>query len=103
MTRDSAPSSTASASRDTPGTIVTVKRRANHEGTVPRRRRDGRWQSNYTGADGKRRSVIKPTRAEAAEALRGVLADAQQGIVPVDARVTMSTYLEHWLASSVAW
>ena len=86
--------------------MTTAKRRGNGEGSNPRERSDGRWQVNMrvSDADGlsRRVSVLGRTadecRAKATE-LRRRVADGQPAR---DARVTVKTFTESWISSTLA-
>ena len=62
----------------------------------------GLWEARYTGADGRRHSLYAKTRREAQERLRKALTDADHGIRPTGARLSVAAYLEDWLTTSVA-
>lgn len=79
-----------------------MKRRGNHEGGVPRQRADGRWQAMYTGADGRRRSVIARTPTDGRAKLRAALRLVEDGQAPPSGRLTVSAWLDDWLTSYVA-
>lgn len=82
-----------------------AKRRGNHEGSEPRLRADGRWQANYVGSDGRRRSVITPrgsTKSDCRDALKAALRRSEDGFAPVDGRLTVGRWLDTWLANYVA-
>jgi integrase len=59
------------------------------------------WEARYVGADGRRHSIYRRTERMAQEALRRALTDADHGIRPVDQRVTVATFLDDWLTTSV--
>ncbi len=46
---------------------------------------------------GKRRSVTRPTRREAERALREMLSNADQGILPPKEKLTVAQWLDRWL------
>lgn len=79
-----------------------MTRRANHEGSKPRVRHDGRWQANYTGLDGRRRSVIAKTPTECRANLRSALRLVEDGQTPPSGRLTVGAWLDEWLANYVA-
>ncbi|MGD0122180.1 MAG: tyrosine-type recombinase/integrase [Candidatus Limnocylindrales bacterium] len=77
-----------------------MKKRANGEGTI-RKRPSGGWEARYYGPDGRQHSVTRPTRNAAVEALRaGLEASAAQLPAP-DRTVTVSGWLDDWLATNV--
>lgn len=77
------------------------RRRANGEGGKPRQRADGRWQADYTGADGRRHSVIAPTVTVCRDRLRAAIRQADDGLVPTDGRLTVATWLDMWMRDHV--
>jgi integrase len=82
-----------------------MKRRGNREGGEPRLRRDGRWQADYMGIDGRRHSVITPkgsTKSDCRDALRVALRRTEEGFAPVNGRLTVSAWLDTWLSKHVA-
>lgn len=77
-----------------------AKRRANHEGSV-RKRKDGRWEGRLrvgTDADGRtiRRSVFGRTQAEALAQLLELRQKLTLG-VDLTSRANVSAYLDAWL------
>jgi integrase len=81
---------------------MTTARRGNHEGSAPRQRSDGRWMAMYTGADGRRRSVIARTPTDCRAKLREALRLVEDGQAPPSGRLTVGAWLDTWLASYVA-
>jgi integrase len=82
-----------------------TRRRANGEGTEPGLRKDGRWQASYTGADGRRRVVTTPrgsTRSACRDALRAAIRRTEEGIAPLDGRLTVGRWLDTWQQDYVA-
>lgn len=82
-----------------------MSRRGPGEGSAPRQRPDGRWESRYwldTG-DGKRvrRSVYGDSAAACRKALQAAIRDRDQGIVPINTRMTVGEYLDSWIAEAV--
>jgi integrase len=59
------------------------------------------WQARYVGADGRRHSIYAKSRREAQERLRVALSAVDNGIRPVGQRLTVATFLEDWLVTSV--
>ena len=70
-------------------------------GMIRRHPARGLWEARYTAADGRKRSLYAKTRKEAQEKLRAALLEADHNIAPVRERVTVSEYLDAWLAGSV--
>ena len=60
------------------------------------------WEARYTASDGRKRSLYSKTRREAQERLRAALLEADQSIAPVRERVSVASFLDEWLATSVA-
>ena len=80
-----------------------MARRGNGEGTITRRR-DGRWEGRYVvhTKDGPKRKVLYGrTRAEVAEKLAKAISDRSGGLVFDAGTLTLSDYLDRWLADSV--
>ena len=77
-----------------------MPRRLSGEGLV-RQRSDGRWEGRYRASDGRPRSVYARTRREAIERLRAALNTREQGIRPVDQRLTVGDFLDDWLEHHV--
>ena len=79
------------------------KKRAHGEGTY-KKRKDGRWEAQYTTdtpSGTKRKSVYGSTRAEVAVKLRKVLADQDSGVCFDAENLTLGEYLNRWLEGSV--
>ncbi|SRR5579884_377823 len=80
-------------------------RRANGEGSIYQRKKDGRWVGQVWVPDPhgrlRRKYLYGPTRAAVATRLTRVQADLQQGIVPVPERLTVAQWLNHWLEVAV--
>jgi integrase len=80
-----------------------AKKRGNNEGSIYRRK-NGRWAAQYTvwTAEGrKRRSVAGKTRAEVSRKLTEAMADRDGGLFYDAGKLTISEYLDRWLADSV--
>ena len=60
------------------------------------------WEARYVGADGRRHSLYAKTRKEAQERLRAALAASDAGIRPAPGKLTVGTWLDEWLDTSVA-
>ncbi len=74
------------------------RRRGNKEGTILPRK-DGRWMSQISLPDGKRKTFYGVTRKEVEKKLRDAQNDLEKGIVPADERQTIEQFLTYWLAS----
>ena len=66
------------------------------EGSVYRRKSDGRWVAQCRDAHDKVRYIYRKTKAEAKKALREALQDRDDGYVPPD-KLTVGKYLEDWM------
>jgi integrase len=78
-------------------------KRAHGEGTY-KKRKDGRWEAQYTvytPSGTRRKSVYGRTKAEVILKLRKVLADLDSGAVFDAENLTLSEYLDRWLEGSV--
>ena len=77
--------------------------RSNGEGTY-KRRKDGRWEAQYTvdtPSGMKRRSVYARTKAEVVAKLKKAIAEADRGINFEAENLALAEYLERWLEDSV--
>jgi integrase len=66
------------------------------EGSVYRRKSDGRWVAQYKDFRGKTRYLYRKTKGEAKKALRQALKDRDDGYVPAD-KMTVGMYLDEWV------
>lgn len=72
--------------------------RGHNEGSLFRRKRDGRWVAMVTMADGRRRSAVSPKRAQAVILLAELIRQRDaEAINP--RRVRLGAYLERWVNS----
>ena len=81
------------------------RERGNGQGTVaPRRNKAGKvigFVGAFFGPDGKRHWVSAKTKTECWRKLNMAMADAERGILPGPANLTLEQYLTSWLADSV--
>src|SRR5215212_5788032 len=81
------------------------KKRGNGQGTVaPRRNKAGKiigFVGAFFGPDGKRHWVSAKTKTECWRKLNMAMSDADGGILPGPANLTVGQYLTSWLADSV--
>jgi integrase len=77
-----------------------MTKRANGEGTC-RQLPNGRWEARYYGSDGRQHSVSKPTQKEALAALKPALEAAAAQLPAPDRTLTVSGWLDEWLATNV--
>lgn len=68
---------------------------------TPKQRADGRWHAQlslgYEGGKRRRKSVYGATKAECKNNLIRALKDQQDGIAPMDQRITVGAFLPRWL------
>lgn len=76
-------------------------RRGNGEGSIYKRRSDGRWAGEYICQDDdgrpRRRQVYGRTRAEAVTKLQSAQRQVASGSTPPPERMTVALYLQRWL------
>ena len=81
------------------------RERGNGQGTVaPRRNDEGKiigYRGAFFGPDGKRRWVSAKTKTECWSKLNAAMTDADRGILPSPANLTVETYLSVWLTDGV--
>jgi len=81
------------------------KKRGNGQGTVaPRRNKAGKiigFVGAFFGPEGKRHWVSAKTKTECWRKLNMAMADADRGVLPGPANLTVEQYLTSWLADSV--
>jgi integrase len=80
------------------------RKRGNGEGSITKRKDDGRWMARYTvhtAAGRKRKTIYGKTRAEVAEKLAKAVMDRADGLVFDAGTLRIFEYLERWLADSV--
>jgi len=81
------------------------RERGNGQGTVaPRRNKTGKtigFVGAFFGPDGKRHWVSAKTKTECWRKLNAAMTDADWGILPGPANLTVESYLTSWLADSV--
>lgn len=80
------------------------RKRGNGEGSITKRKDDGRWMARYTvhtAAGRKRKTIYGKTRAEVAEKLAKAVMDRADGLVFDAGTLRLFEYLERWLADSV--
>lgn len=75
--------------------------RGNNEGTIYKRRSDGRYAAAVTLDTGKRKTVYGRTREEAAAKLQKLQTTVLQGLPLPDERTTLRSFMENWLETGV--
>jgi integrase len=81
-----------------------TKKRGNNEGSITRRKDDGRWMARYTvyTAKGpKRKTLYGKTRAEVAAKLTKAMSDRDGGLIFDAGNLTLDEYLDRWLIDSL--
>jgi integrase len=73
-----------------------MRKNGNGEGNI-RKRTDGRWEARITLPEGRRKSFMAKTRAEAARRLAEASRDRDKGLLVVPERQTVGQYLETWI------
>lgn len=76
-----------------------MKRRANGEGAVYRRR-DGRWEGRVSLGDGGRRSLFGKTQREVLDKLRALEREQERGLPLAIGHGSVGEFLAGWLESS---
>lgn len=76
-----------------------AKRRGNKEGSIYRRKDDGRWIGQVS-VDGHRMSKSCKTQREAREWLKQTLVQVEDGLTIKGARTTLASYLDSWLETT---
>jgi len=76
-----------------------TKRREKGEGSVYKRKSDGRIMGEYVDANGKKRYVSGKTRPEVRQKLRKLLEDRDKGIAHDSEGLTVERYMDRWLES----
>jgi integrase len=80
------------------------RKRGNGEGSITKRKDDGRWMARYTvhsAAGRKRKTIYGKTCAEVAEKLAKAVMDRADGLVVDGGNLRLFEYPERWLADSV--
>ena len=81
------------------------RERGNGQGTVaPRRNLEGKiigYRGAFFGPDGKRRWVSAKTKSECWSKLNAAMTDADRGILPSPATLTLERYLSAWLTDTI--
>ncbi len=78
-----------------------MAKRGNGEGSIYRRKSDGRWVGVLI-AGGRRKSFYSKKRQVVQERLATALRNRQQGLVVAGPNQTVAQYLNHWLQESVS-
>ncbi len=76
------------------------RRRANNEGTVFKRQRDGKWVARVELPNGKHRERVAPTQTLAQQKLKEMRKLVEAGVEVLDSRQTVAQFLEHWLENT---
>jgi integrase len=74
-----------------------MAKRGNGEGSIYKRKEDGKWVGSITLENHKRRVFYGKTRKEVQEKLKVAMHEQQQGTLITAPQQTLKSYLEHWL------
>lgn len=74
-------------------------KRANGEGSIYRRKKDGRWCATISVERGRRKAFYGDSRAEVAGKLATAIKSRADGLPTVSEQQTTASYLRDWLAS----
>jgi integrase len=74
-----------------------LAKRANGEGTVYRRKGDGRWSGCITLPDGTRKYFYGKKQSEVVAKIDEALHDLRRGMLAIGPSVTVQEYMEQWL------
>lgn len=77
-----------------------ARKRSSGEGTL-RHRKDGTWEWRAPASLGVSKSIYGPTERETLKKAKDFLRDMEQGLSLDAAKLTVSDYLDSWLADSV--
>lgn len=77
-----------------------MKRRGKKEGSIYRRKSDGKWVASITLDNGKRKVFYGDKREEVADKLSKALYEQQQGILATTSKQTVEQFLHTWLEST---
>ena len=75
-------------------------KRANSEGSIYRRKSDGKWVASITLDDGKRKVFYGKTKKEVTEKLIKARSEQQQGILVTAPQQTLAQFLHDWLENT---
>jgi integrase len=78
-----------------------MKKKANGEGSIYRRKVDGMYVGSITVEDGKRKYFYSKKRQEVAEKMNAALLEKRHGTLVTSSQQTLGQYLPHWLEHSV--
>lgn len=76
-------------------------KRGNNEGTIFKRA-DGRWVAAVTLPDGTRKHYYGKRRTDVAGRLSDALKDIDDGLPPVNEKLTLAEFLQRWLEASAS-
>src|SRR5204863_1040221 len=79
--------------------VITMGKRANNEGSIYRRKSDGKWVASITLDNGKRKVLYGNTKREVTEKLIKIRSEQQKGILPNTPKTKLTDYIQDWLES----
>jgi len=77
-----------------------MAKKANGEGSIYRRKSDGRWSASITLPNGKRKHFLGNDRDEVARRQRAALKSQDDGLPIVTERQTVAQFMQRWLVAS---
>ncbi|MFL5629584.1 MAG: tyrosine recombinase XerC [Ktedonobacteraceae bacterium] len=77
-----------------------MAKRGNGEGSIYRRKSDGRWTGSISLDDGKRKVIYGKTRAEVQEKMKTLLHEQQQGKLVANSSQTVEQFVVDWLENT---
>jgi integrase len=83
-----------------PQGVITMGKRANSEGSIYRRKSDGKWVASITLDDGKRKVFYGKTQKEVKDKLAKVRSEQEQGTLITAPEQTVAQFLNDWLENT---
>ena len=77
-----------------------MAKRGNGEGSIYRRKSDGKWTGSVTLDDGKRKVIYGKTRSEVQEKMKTLLHEQQQGKLVATSSQTVEQFVVDWLENT---
>ncbi|HTK06309.1 MAG TPA: site-specific integrase [Ktedonobacteraceae bacterium] len=77
-----------------------MAKRGNGEGSIYRRKSDGKWTGSVSLDDGKRRVIYGKTRKEVQEKMKALLHEQQQGKLVANSSQTIEQFIVDWLENT---
>lgn len=77
-----------------------MAKRGNGEGSIYRRKSDGKWTGSVSLDDGKRKVIYGKTRTEVQEKMKAMLHEQQQGKLVANSSQTVEQFIVDWLENT---